>query len=91
MTNTPWEAASQHYKKIVFTAMGTIGLGIILTIIGSVNHNRPVLYVAIGLLVIGMLCHIAGLVIRARDARNWRIANGLATPKAKKNKDNGGN
>lgn len=46
---------------------------------------------AIGLLVIGMLCHVAGLVVRAKDVRNWRIANGLAVPRAKKNKDNGGN
>lgn len=79
MTNTPWEAASPHYKKLVFSAMGTIGIGIILTIIGSLSHIRPVVYVAIGFLVIGMLCHVAGLVVRARDARNWRIANGLAT------------
>ncbi|MFY9677142.1 hypothetical protein [Glutamicibacter protophormiae] len=91
MTNTPWEAASQHYKKIVLIAIGTIGLGIVLTIIASVSHNRPLAYMAIGLLVIGMLCHVAGLVVRAKDARNWRIANGLAVPRAKKNKDNGGN
>ena len=91
MTNTPWEAASQHYKKIVFTAMGTIGLGIILTIIGSVNHIRPVLYVAIGLLVIGMLCHIASLVVRAKDARQWRIENGLAAPRTNKRPSDGQN
>ena len=91
MTNTPWEAASQHYKKIVFTAMGTIGLGIILTIIGSVNHIRPVLYVAIGLLVIGMLCHIASLVVRAKDARQWRIENGLGAPRTNKRPSDGQN
>ncbi|MFJ2621539.1 hypothetical protein [Glutamicibacter sp. NPDC087344] len=91
MTNTPWEAASPHYKKIVFISMGTIGLGIILTVIGSLNHLQPLLFLAIGLLVIGMLFHIAGLVVRARDVRNWRIANGLATPRTKKTKDSGAN
>lgn len=91
MTNTPWEAASPHYKKLVFSAMGTIGVGIILTIIGSLSHIRPVVYVAIGFLVIGMLCHVAGLVVRARDARNWRIANGLATDRrtARKHAEDG--
>ncbi|WP_313813675.1 hypothetical protein [Glutamicibacter sp.] len=89
MTNTPWEAASPRYKKLVFSAMGSIGLGIILTIIGSLSHVRPVVYVAIGFLVIGMICHLIGLVVRARDTRNWRIANGLVrNPREAKNNAN---
>ncbi|GAA1412938.1 hypothetical protein AUR04nite_26420 [Glutamicibacter uratoxydans] len=89
MTNTPWEAASPHYKKLVFSAMGLIGLGIILTIIGSLSHIRPVVYVAIGLLAVGMICHLAGLVVRARDTRNWRIANELVrNPREAKDKQN---
>ncbi|HAY43215.1 MULTISPECIES: hypothetical protein [Micrococcaceae] len=86
MTNTPWEAASPRYKKFVFTAMGVMGFGIILAIIGSNIPSLSLVYTAIGIMIVGMLCHIIGLVIRAKDTRKWRIANGLAVPRAKKQK-----
>ncbi|MGP9652208.1 hypothetical protein ACT3TP_17235 [Glutamicibacter sp. AOP38-B1-38] len=86
MTNTPWEAASPRYKKLVFTAMGVMGFGIILAIIGANIPSLPLVYTAICIMVLGMLCHIVALAVRARDTRNWRIANGLATPRAKKQK-----
>ncbi|MGH3654218.1 hypothetical protein [Glutamicibacter sp.] len=91
MTNTPWESASPRYKKLVFAAMGIMGAGIILAIIGANIPSLPTVYTAIGIMVIGMLCHIASLVVRAKDARQWRIANGLAAPRAKKRPADGQN
>ncbi|GAB3618977.1 hypothetical protein [Glutamicibacter sp. PS] len=84
MTNTPWEAASPRYKKLVFSAMGVMGLGIILAIIGANIPSLALVYTAIGIMVIGMLMHVASLMVRARDARNWRIANGLIPERRKR-------
>lgn len=91
MTNTPWESASPRYKKLVFAAMGIMGVGIVLAIIGANIPSLPTVYTAIGIMVIGMFCHIAGLVVRAKDARQWRIDNGLAVPRAKKRRADGKN
>ena len=86
MTNTPWEAASPRYKKLVFTAIGIMGVGIILAIVGANLPSLPTVYTAIGIMIVGMLCHIAGLVVRAADAKKWRVANGLQrNPRANKN------
>lgn len=84
MTNTPWEAASPRYKKLVFTAMAIMGVGIILAIIGANIPSLPTVYTAIGIMFVGMLCHIAGMVVRAKDTRQWRIENGLAAPRKAK-------
>ena len=81
MTNTPWEAASPRYKKLVFTGMCVMGIGIILAIVGSNIPSLPTVYTAIGIMVLGMGFHVASLMVRARDARAWRVANGLAAPK----------
>ncbi|WP_334123928.1 hypothetical protein [Glutamicibacter sp.] len=88
MTNTPWEAASPRYKKLVFTAMAIMGTGIILAIIGANIPSLPTVYTAIGIMIVGMLCHIAGMVVRAKDARQWRIDNGLAAPRTPKRPSN---
>ncbi|UXN33265.1 hypothetical protein [Glutamicibacter sp. M10] len=84
MTNTPWEAASPRYKKLVFTAMAIMGAGIILAIIGANIPSLPTVYTAIGIMFVGMLCHIAGMVVRAKDTRQWRVENGLAAPRKAK-------
>jgi len=88
MTNTPWEAASPRYKKLVFTAMAIMGTGIILAIIGANIPSLPTVYTAIGIMIVGMLCHIAGMVVRAKDARQWRIDNGIAAPRTPKRPSN---
>jgi len=83
MTNTPWEAASARYKKFVFSALALMGIGIILAVVGINLPSRPLLFIAMGMMVVGMCVHIASLVIRARDARAWRIANGYQSPPRK--------
>ena len=75
----------------VFAAIGIMGVGIILAIIGANIPSLPTVYTAIGIMVIGMLCHIASLVVRAKDARQWRIENGLAAPRTNKRPSDGQN
>lgn len=84
MTNTPWESASTRYKKFVFSALALMGGGIILAIVGINLPSRPLLFFAIGMMAVGMCLHIGSLVVRSRDVRAWRIANGLQSPKRKK-------
>ncbi|WP_279402737.1 hypothetical protein [Arthrobacter sp. JCM 19049] len=42
------------------------------------------MFFAIGMMAVGMCLHIGSLVVRSRDVRAWRIANGLQSPKKKK-------
>ena len=77
MTNTPWEASSGLYKKLTFGSMAVSGTGIVLAFIGANTHNRPLMYTALGIIGIGLVAHVIGLVVRARDARAWRVSQGL--------------
>ncbi|GAA1496915.1 hypothetical protein [Paeniglutamicibacter kerguelensis] len=77
MTNTPWEASSGLYKKLAFGSMIISGTGIILAIIGANMKNLPLMYTAIGIIGVGLLTHIAGMVVRARDAKAWRVSQGI--------------
>lgn len=81
MTNTPWEASSGLYKKLALGSMAVSGTGIILAIIGANTHNRPLMYTALGIIGIGLVAHVIGLVVRARDARAWRVSQGLVPPR----------
>ena len=81
MTNTPWEASSGLYKKLTFGSMAVSGTGIVLALIGANTHNRPLMYTAMGIIGIGLLTHVIGLVVRARDAKAWRVSQGLVPAK----------
>ena len=77
MTNTPWEASSGLYKKLAFGSMIISGTGIILAIIGANMKNQPLMYTAIGIIGVGVLTHLVGMTVRARDAKAWRISQGI--------------
>ncbi|MFF5791662.1 hypothetical protein ACFY5D_06400 [Paeniglutamicibacter sp. NPDC012692] len=77
MTNTPWEASSGLYKKLAFGSMIISGTGIILAIIGVNLKNQPLMYTAIGIIGVGVLTHLVGMTVRARDAKAWRVSQGL--------------
>lgn len=64
--------------------MAVSGTGIILAIIGANTHNRPLMYTALGIIGIGLVTHVIGLVVRARDARAWRVSQGLVPAKRPK-------
>lgn len=85
MTNTPWHAASSLYKKLAIGSMIISGTGIVLALIAVNMRIHSLTYVAIGIIVIGLLTHVSGLVVRGRDARAYRIAQGLMpAPKPRK-------
>ncbi len=77
MTNTPWEASSGLYKKLAFGSMIISGTGIILAIIGANMKNQPLMYTAIGIIGVGVLTHLVGMTVRARDAKAWRVSQGI--------------
>lgn len=84
MTNTPWEASSGLYKKLALGSIVVSGTGIILALIGANTHNRPLMYTALGIIGVGLVSHVIGMVVRARDARAWRVSQGLIRPKVQK-------
>lgn len=87
MTNTPWHAASGLYKKLAIGSMIVSGTGIVLALIAVNMRIHPLTYVAIAIIVVGLLMHVSGLVVRARDAKAYRIAQGLMpAPKPRKKK-----
>lgn len=77
MTNTPWEASSGLYRKLAFGSMIVSGTGIILAIIGANMKNPVLMYTAVGIIGVGLVVHVIGLVVRARDAKAWRVSQGL--------------
>ncbi|KAA0977823.1 hypothetical protein FQ154_06065 [Paeniglutamicibacter gangotriensis] len=92
MTNTPWEASSGLYKKLAIGSIVISATGIILALIGANSHNRPLMYTALGIIGVGLVAHLIGMTVRARDARAWRISQGLVKPRPpKRNKNTPGN
>lgn len=69
MLNTPWETGSPLYRKLVISALVLTGAGILLAIAGALASLNPLVFTAIPIIVAGMLTHIAGLVVRGRDAK----------------------
>ncbi|WP_323959163.1 hypothetical protein GC088_11550 [Arthrobacter sp. JZ12] len=69
MLNTPWETGSPLYRKLVITALVLTGVGILLAIAGAMLQTDPLVYAAMPMIVAGLGTHLAGLVVRGRDAR----------------------
>lgn len=69
MLNTPWDTGSPLYRKLVITALILTGVGILLAIAGAMLQTDPLVFAALPIIVAGMAAHLAGLVVRGRDAR----------------------
>lgn len=69
MLNNPWDVGSLLYRKVVIAALLLTGVGIVLVFIGLGTHARPLMYTAMPFIVVGLCAHLAGMVIRSRDAR----------------------
>lgn len=69
MLNEFWATAPTAYKVLVFSAMGLIALGIILTIAGNSTGNQALVIAALPVIGLGLILHIAGLVVRGRTIR----------------------
>jgi len=67
--NEFWATASTTYKVLVFSAMGLIALGIILSVVGNSTGNQPLALASLAVIGLGLILHIAGLVVRGQSIR----------------------
>ncbi|MFD1212821.1 hypothetical protein ACFQ36_12315 [Arthrobacter sp. GCM10027362] len=71
---TPWDLGSPLYRKLVISAMVLIGAGILLSVIAAAARVPGLSWSALAVIAAGLLTHLAGLVVRARDARARQAA-----------------
>ena len=69
MLNEFWATASTTYKVLVFSAMGLIALGIILSVVGNSTGNQALALASLAVIGLGLILHIAGLVVRGQAVR----------------------
>ena len=69
MLNEFWNTAPTSYKVMVFTAMGLIGVGIVLNLIGNTSGNQGLATASLPLIGLGLLLHVAGMVVRGQSIR----------------------
>ncbi|WP_426299198.1 DUF3188 domain-containing protein [Arthrobacter sp. R-11] len=69
MLNEFWATASTAYKTLVFSAMGLIAVGIILTIVGNSSQNKALALASLGVIGLGLVLHVVGLVVRGQQIR----------------------
>lgn len=64
-----WESAPTSYKVVVFGAMGLIGVGIILNLVGNTTNNRDLAMASLAVIGLGLVLHIVGIVVRGQTIR----------------------
>jgi predicted membrane channel-forming protein YqfA (hemolysin III family) len=64
-----WESAPTSYKAVVFGAMGLIGVGIILNLVGNTTNNRDLAMASLAVIGLGLVLHIVGIVVRGQTIR----------------------
>jgi predicted membrane channel-forming protein YqfA (hemolysin III family) len=64
-----WESAPTSYKVLVFSAMGLIGVGLILNIVGNTGNNRELAVGSLAVIGLGLVLHIVGMVVRGQAIR----------------------
>jgi predicted membrane channel-forming protein YqfA (hemolysin III family) len=64
-----WVTAPTSYKILVFTAMGLIVVGLILTVAGNAAGNPGLMVAALPVIGLGLVLHIVGLVVRGQSIR----------------------
>lgn len=69
MLNEFWATAPTRYKVLVFSAMGLIAVGIILTLIGNSSGNQGLAMASLPLIGLGLVLHVVGLVVRGQAIR----------------------
>jgi len=67
--NEFWATAPTRYKVLVFSAMGLIAVGIILTLIGNSSGNQGLAVASLPLIGLGLVLHVVGLVVRGQAIR----------------------
>ena len=69
MLNEFWATAPTRYKVLVFSAMGLIAVGIILTVIGNTSANQALAMASLPLIGLGLVLHVVALVVRGQAIR----------------------
>ncbi|HEX9225597.1 MAG TPA: DUF3188 domain-containing protein [Arthrobacter sp.] len=64
-----WETASTTYKVLVFSAMGMLGIGIVLNLVGNSTGNQDLAVASLAVIGAGLILHIAGIVVRGQTIR----------------------
>ena len=64
-----WVTAPTSYKILVFTAMGLIAVGLVLTVAGNAAGNPGLMTAALPVIGLGLVLHIVGLVVRGQSVR----------------------
>lgn len=64
-----WDTASTATKATLLSALGLMGIGILLALLGASTGNRPLMFVAIGLMAAGIVTHLIGWGVRLAESR----------------------
>lgn len=64
-----WESAPTSYKVLVFSAMGLIGTGLVLNVLGNTGNNRGLAVASLAVIGLGLVLHIVGIVVRGQSIR----------------------
>ena len=64
-----WDTASTTYKVLVFSAMGMLGIGIVLNLVGNSTGNQDLAVASLAVIGAGLILHIAGIVVRGQTIR----------------------
>ena len=69
MLNEFWQTSGHAYRIIVFSAMGLIAIGLILTIIGGSTGNNGLMWAGMPFLGLGVVLNLIGIVVRGQGVR----------------------
>ncbi|HSO91970.1 MAG TPA: DUF3188 domain-containing protein [Arthrobacter sp.] len=64
-----WDSAPTTYKVLVFSAMGLLGVGIVLNLVGNNSGNQDLAVASLAVIGLGLVLHIAGIVVRGQAIR----------------------
>ena len=64
-----WATAPTSYKVLVFSAMGLIAVGLILSIVGNTSGNQGLALASLPVIGAGLILHVVGLVVRGQKIR----------------------
>ncbi|MDP9935876.1 hypothetical protein J2T11_002231 [Paenarthrobacter nicotinovorans] len=64
-----WATASTAYKVLVFSAMGLIAVGLVLSILGNTTGNQALAVASLPVIGVGLILHVTGLVVRGQKIR----------------------
>ncbi|MFY9636977.1 MAG: DUF3188 domain-containing protein [Cellulosimicrobium cellulans] len=69
MLNEFWSVASKLYKALVFSAMGLITAGLVISILGNATQNQGLAFASLPVIGIGLVLHGAGVAVRGHRVR----------------------